>query len=209
MEQFPIHRRVWSSIFLDLSKLTPRRVPILFAALSAGLCLVCDGEPLVIAVAGDGRAEYPWNLPNRPCDSGGMNEWVTTAIAKAVANDNASILLWTGDIVNVNNRDQNTLEEGLTKWRGIMKLYAKNVKIWPVRGNHEVYCYPDKANYDGELISNSTEVWKKIFPELPHNEPKSDDGLSFYSVEGSALIVGLDEYGGSNAEPLRRKHLVN
>src|SRR5262249_40941138 len=28
-------------------------------------------------------------------------------------------------------------------------------------------------------------------------------------VEGSALIVGLDEYGGTNAEPLRRKHLVN
>ena len=205
----PIYRRVCLSLFLNRSKLIPGRLPILLAALSASLCLACHGQPLVIVVAGDGRAEYPWKLPNRPCDSGGINECVTTAIAKAVTTENASILLWTGDIVNVNNRDERTLEDGLTKWRDIMKRYAKNVKIWPVRGNHEVYCYPDKANYDGELISNSAEVWKKIFPELPHNDPKSDDGLSFYSVEGAALIVGLDEYGGANVEPLRRKHSVN
>jgi hypothetical protein len=209
MEQFPIHRRVWFSVFFSRSRLVPRQFPILLAALSASFCVAVQGEPLKIVIAGDGRAEYRWN-PRRCCDNGGMNETVTTAIAKAVSDEKASILLWTGDIVNVNDRNDGTLKGGLKKWRGIMApLYAAGKKVWPVRGNHEVYRYPDPKNYDGELMRDSAAVWKETFPELPQNDPKSDDGLSFYSVEGSTLIIGLDQYGGAEDDPLQRKHLVN
>ena len=44
---------------------------------------------------------------------------------------------------------------------------------------------------------------------LPNNAPASDDVLSFYAVEGLALIIGLDQYGGDNSDPLMRKHFVN
>lgn len=139
-----------------------------------------------------------------------MNTWVTTAIANSVANDNASILLWTGDIANINEAKDGLLEAGIDNWRTSMKpLYDKKVKVWPVRGNHEVYRYISRDNYDGTLIPDSEAIWKKKFPELSQNEPKSDDGLSFYSVEGPALIVGLDQYKDASDDVLKREHKVN
>jgi hypothetical protein len=185
---------------------------IFLAGLSFSLCLSVHGEPLRIVVAGDGRADYPWKPP-RCCDNEGMNETVTKALSNAVLNENAAILLWTGDIVNVNDTNEDTLKKGLEKWRGIMEpLYKSNVKVWPVRGNHEVYRYPHQGDYDGEPIPNAAAVWKEVFSgshALPNNAPVSDDGLSFYSVEDSALIIGLDQYGGDDPDPLTRKHLVN
>ena len=183
---------------------------ILFAVLAATLCPSAQGEPLRIVVAGDGRADYQWNPP-RSCDNEGINETVVRAISNAVLKENAAILLWTGDIVNVNDAKEDTLKKGLEKWRGIMEpLYSKNVKVWPVRGNHEVYRYLRQGDYDGEPIPKAAAVWKEVFSEkFPSNAPTSDDGLSFYSVEGSALIIGLDQYGGDQSDPLTRKHSVN
>ena len=199
-----LDRRGWLSVFSRR-----KRLLIFLAALSASLCLAGHAEPLRIVVAGDGRAEYPWRTP-RPCDQDGINVTVVNAIGRAVANEHASVLLWTGDIANINDREDDTLGKRLENWRSMMKqTCGKEVKIWPVRGNHEVYRYPDKTNYDGELIPDSAAVWKKIFPDLPQNDPTSDDGLSFYSIVDSTLIIGLDEYGGATADPLQRKHLVN
>jgi hypothetical protein len=184
---------------------------IFFAVFSAGLCLTVDGEPLRIVVAGDGRADYPWNPP-RPSDNEGMNEVVTKAVAKAASDENAAILLWTGDVVNVNDTNADTLKNGLEKWRGIMEPLYSKVKIWPVRGNHEVYRYLCKDSNDGEPIPNAAGVWRDVFSgrfALPSNGPKGEEGLTFYSTEGSALIIGLDEYPGPDPDPLRRKHLVN
>ena len=72
----------------------PQQLLIFFAGLSASLCFSIHGQPLRIVVAGDGRADYPWN-PLRCCDSEGVNEIVTKAISNAVLNENAAILLWT------------------------------------------------------------------------------------------------------------------
>jgi len=200
---------------LDVTPITTlfrcRQLRIFLAALSAAFCLTGYAEPLRIVVAGDGRAEYPWRTAQpRLCDQDGINVTVAKAIGQAVANEHAAILLWTGDIALISDREDHTLENRLENWRTMMKQSCgDDVKIWPVRGNHEVYCYPDKTNYDGELIPDSAAVWRKVFPDLPQNDPKSDDGLSFYSIEGSTLIIGLDEYSGANADPLQRKHLVN
>jgi len=198
--------------FFENLRLSQRQLLILLAGLSAGFCFTAQGQLLKIVVAGDGRAEYPWNLPPRPCDKDGINETVITAIANAVSDEHASILLWTGDIVNVNDSKDSRLKDGLQKWRTIMEQQCgRDVKLWPVRGNHEVYRYLSKDNYDGEPIPNSAAVWREAFPELPSNDPKSDDGLSFFSVQGSALIIGLDPYGGAdpNPDPLLRKHSVD
>src|SRR5215470_18653478 len=99
----PSHSQTRSTV-----KKRSHRVPvstqllILFAVLSASLCPSAQGGPLRIVVAGDGRADYPWNPP-RSCDNEGINETVVRAISNAVLKENAAILLWTGDIVNVND----------------------------------------------------------------------------------------------------------
>jgi hypothetical protein len=185
---------------------------ILIAALWVGFGLPVHADPLRIVVAGDGRAEYPWG-PHRACDKEGINEFVTKAIANAVLNEKAAILLWTGDMVNVNSADTDALKNGLERWRNIMEpLYSQKVKVWPVRGNHEVYKYLDKDNRDGELIPDAVATWRSVFSgpyALPGNAPEGEEDLSFYSIEGPALIVGLDQYRGADADPLRRKHSVN
>jgi len=201
MDKPPIHQRV--------------RVSILLAAFCASLSFSVHCAALTIVVAGDGRAEYHWGL-KRACDKDGINEGVTRAIAKAASDENASILLWTGDMTNIDVPDEGVFEKRLRAWREMVAPSGSKVKVWPVRGNHEVYRYPDPKNYDGKPIPDAKTIWKKVFPDLPQNEPKSDDGLSFFAVQDSALIVGLDEYGyitsqpgDSTDEPLKRRHLVN
>jgi hypothetical protein len=205
-----VHLGAWL-LFLSRGRSVARQLLIFFAGLSASFCLTVHGEPLRIVVAGDGRAEYPWGL-HRSADNQGINETVTKAISDAVLNERASILLWTGDIVNVNDANADTLKNGLEKWRGIMEqLYSKNVKVWPVRGNHEVYRYLE-ADPDGEPIPNAAGVWRDVFSgpyALPNNGPKGQEDLSFYSIEDSALIIGLDQYEGAHRDSLQRKHLVN
>ena len=197
---------------LHLETMSTKHLLILIVCLWASLFSSSHGEPFRIAVAGDGRADYPWNA-HRACDDDGINEMVTRAIARDVLDKNASILLWTGDIANVNDANTDTLKDGLKKWRDIMAdLYSHKVKVWPVRGNHEVYRYVCSDNYDGEPIPNSSGVWREVFSgpyALPSKAPKGEEDLSFYSIQGPALIIGLDEYGQADQDPVRRKHVVN
>lgn len=185
---------------------------IFVVCLSAGLSSAAHGEPFRIVVAGDGRAQYPWK-DHRSCDDGGMNRTVNEAIRDAVLRDEAKILLWTGDIVNVNDSNTDTLQKGLESWRDIMEpLYKTHVEVWPVRGNHEVYRYVYRDNYDGEPIPNATRVWKTVFSgshAIRADGPKGKEGLSFYAIRHSVLIIGLDDYQAPNPDPLRRKHSID
>jgi hypothetical protein len=184
---------------------------IFIVYLLAGLFSTANGEPFRIVVAGDGRAQYPW-YEHRSCDDGGMNRTVNEAIRDAVLKENAKILLWTGDIVNVNDTNTDTLQKGLESWRDIMEpLYQANVEVWPVRGNHEVYRYVCKDS-EGEPIPNATRVWKTVFSgpySIRTDGSKDKEGLSFCAIRQSALIIGLDDYESLNPDPLRRKHTVD
>jgi hypothetical protein len=113
---------------------------------------------------------------------------VTRAIAKAVLDKNASILLWTGDMANVNDTNTDTLKDGLEKWRGSMAdLYSHKVKVWPVRGNHEVYRYLCSDNYDGEPIPNSTGVWRGVFSG-PYALPTSSSHTRLTNNERNSKV---------------------
>jgi hypothetical protein len=142
-----------------------------------------------------------------------MNKTVNEAICKAALDERANILLWTGDIVNVNDTNTDTLRKGLETWRDIMQpLYDANVEVWPVRGNHEVYRYVCKDSVDGDPIPNAKGVWKTVFSgryAVPRNGPKGEENLTFCAVRGSALIIGLDQYEPPNPDALRRRHSVN
>lgn len=65
--------------------------------------------------------------------------------AVAMGRENPQLLLWTGDIVNVNEyagpkpEDKtNVLRNGLERWRQIMAPLYEHATVLPVRGNHEV-----------------------------------------------------------------------
>src|SRR5262249_60555570 len=100
------------SLLMSRGCQVPRVLLFFFAGLSAGLCFSVDVASLGIVVAGDGRADSPWNPP-RCCDNEGVNETATKAISNAVSNENAAILLWTGDIVNVTDTKEDTLKRCL------------------------------------------------------------------------------------------------
>jgi hypothetical protein len=153
-------------------------------------------EPVRIVVAGDGRAEYPWNPP-RVEDKDGINKVITLEITEAVFKEDAQILLWTGDCTNVSDNNPDTLRKQLRAWRDILQpLYDNKITVLPVRGNHEVYRY-DKGSYEPIPILDAKENWNEVFSgeyALPTNGPENEKNLSFYYVRDSVLCVGLDQY---------------
>jgi hypothetical protein len=181
----------------------------LHAAFLIGLGLSGHAETLRIVVTGDGRAQYPW-IGLRPGeDEDGLNQKINREICEAVIKEGATIMLWTGDIVNVNEKagpgpeaKTNQLRYGLKKWREIMEpLYQNHVTVLPVRGNHEVEWHEEKDKTPNE-IDNATAVWREVFPDLPPDGPECEKGLSFSFATDSILCLGLDPYEN-------RRHLVH
>ena len=162
-------------------------------------------ETVRIVVAGDGRAEYPWNS-RRVEDDEGINKTITGEIADAVLKENAQILLWTGDFTNVTDKNPGTFRKQLYAWRKIIQpLYDHKVTVLPVRGNHEVYRHDTGADEPIPIL-DAKEGWNEVFSgqyALPTNGPENEKNLSFYYIRGSVLCIGLDQY----ANPLG--HLVN
>jgi len=180
----------------------------LFAFLLISLCVSAHAETLRIVVAGDGRADYPW-IQKRPEDVGGLNRRIVREICQAVIKEKAKVMLWTGDIVNVNETagprpedKTNYLNSGLQTWRKIMDpLYQKHITVLPVRGNHEVEWHKKKGKTPSD-IPNATAVWRQVFGDLPDNGPVGEKKLSFCYATDSVLCIGLDQYG-------KRQHSVD
>jgi len=186
---------------------------VIFAILSIGLCLLgqtaIQAKTIRIVVTGDCRSDYPWN-DKREGDKDGINQKTMEEIARGMAAENPQIVLWTGDIVNVNGRagpnpENKTiaLENGLKTWREIIGRYFgtnKHVKILPVRGNHEVQWYEEKDS-NPFAIADALGIWKKVF-QLPPNGPTCEKGTSFWYATGPVLCVGLDQYEN-------RHHLIH
>jgi hypothetical protein len=162
-------------------------------------------EALRIVVAGDGRAEFPWNSP-RLEDKEGINKQITGEIVEAVLKENAQVMLWTGDSTNVTDNNPETLRKQLLAWREIIQpVYDHKVTVLPVRGNHEAYRY-EKGSNEPIPILGAKETWNKVFSgqyALPTNGPENEKNLSFYYILGSVLCIGLDQYAN------RSGHLVN
>src|SRR5262245_50947557 len=165
-----------------------------------GFQLTAYCDPIRIVVAGDGRAEYPWRGCQRDEDVNGINVKITTEIAQAVLDEKARMMLWTGDMANVNERDSNkteALKNKLTAWRDIMqRLYDNDVVVLPVRGNHEVEWHQEK-DWIPIKIPDATKVWKEVFKgrySLPDNGPPGEKNLSFFYETGPVLCIGFDEY---------------
>ena len=159
-----------------------KRYRIFLITALVGLSGVGHTETLRVVFAGDGRADY---LPRRE-DQNGLNSVINKEIANAVLKEKAQALFWTGDLVNLTDKNPATFEQELLAWRDIMQpLYDQGVAVLPVRGNHEVMC-PEAAR-----------VWNKVFSgryALPDNGPIGEKNLSFFYARDSLLAIGIDEY---------------
>jgi hypothetical protein len=170
-------------------------------SLGSGLAHTTHSKALRIVVAGDGRAEYS----GRPEDADGINKVVTQEMVQAVLAEKAEILLWTGDLTNVQKPE--AFESQLRSWVKIMQpLYNYGVTVLPVRGNHEFVWYdPKDASDKPKPIPNAKETWNRVFSgdyALPQNGPDNEKNLSFYYTRDSVLAIGLDDYEGG-------EHTVN
>jgi Calcineurin-like phosphoesterase len=150
-----------------------------------------------ILVAGDGRAQYPW-VERRQEDVDGINKTIAQEIERAVLAEKAQMLLWTGDLSNVNSRDNGVFKTQLLAWRQIMEpLYQKGVIVLPIRGNHEVLRYIKDESTNGESIPDASRIWNEVFTgryALPPNGPDGEKNLTFYYVYRSVLAIGLDDF---------------
>ena len=180
----------------------------LLAIFLVTLDLSTYAQPFKIMVAGDGRADYPdpndlnRQLSPRVEDKSGFNDTINSEISKQVQEEKADMLLWTGDIVNVNymagsqpGDKTKFFKDGLNAWRKIMEpLYKNHVKVLPTRGNHEVIWYDESQK--AHRILDAKKIWTELFsgPYAPLATDFDPQHLSFYYVQGSVLMIGLDQY---------------
>lgn len=188
----------------------PWQHSILVSIVLFALCIQGYAQQFRIVVAGDGRAQYPWRDKRPEEDVGGLNVAINREICRAVLNERPQIMLWTGDIVNVNETagkedDQKTcaLKCGLKMWREIINpLLENHIKVLPVRGNHEVHWH-EQRNTKPIYITSASAAWKEVLSDLvPDNGPENEKGLSFWYAEGPVLCIGLDQYEN-------RRHSIN
>jgi hypothetical protein len=131
-------------------------------------------------------------------DADGINKTITEEIERAVLAEKAQMLLWTGDLSNVNSQDYGIFKKQLLAWRQIMEpLYQKGVIVLPTRGNHEVLRYIKGGPIEGEPIPDASRIWNEVFTGrygLPPNGPDKEKNLTFYYSYRSVFAIGLDHY---------------
>ena len=173
--------------------------------------------PFKIFVTGDGRADYPdptdpAHLSPRPEDQKGINQCTMKDIADEIVKVHPDIVLWTGDIVNVNykigsdSEKSKFFKDGIDAWfEAMAPVYQKQIKVLATRGNHEVVWYDQ--NYNPYPIKDAEKIWKDAFSgshAFPKQTVFDDKQLSFYYCQGPVLLIGLDEY-----EKTYDEHQVN
>ena len=155
-------------------------VPGLLAIFLAAGCASPAPAPWKFAVFCDGRSDR--------ADDPGAKDGVRWASMKAIAahavSQHVQLVVFPGDLSN-GATNFGTLEHQWTEWRKDMApLYDAGIPVYPVRGNHELH------------QPGSAETWRKIFPELPRNGPKGQEGLTFKVETKNACFVAIDEFAG-------------
>jgi len=147
------------------------------------------------AVIGDTRGAGAVNTPANPW----VNTPVLAAMAKAISNDQAELLLVAGDLVYGNPAaPQGTnMAAQYAAWTNAMApVYQAGIRVYPVRGNHE-------SSGDGAAGTN----FLAAFTNLPGNGPSNEVGLTYSFTHKNAFFAGLDQY--QNPHSVNQAWLAN
>ncbi len=138
-------------------------------------------------VTGDGRSE---TKAPRAGDKNGVNVEGLGILNRAIIAEKPNLLLFSGDLVGGTKTDADELIQFQT-WMDAMKpVYDAGIKVLTVRGNHEIHC------------EHPADVWRQVFSgpfANPNNGPAGEEDMTFTYEAGDALIIGLDQFQGSDA----------
>ena len=154
----------------------------------AMLCVLLCIQALAVAA--------PWKFAMF-CDSRGdpgkgsemgVRTTVLHAIAAAVAQDKVDLVLFPGDQVNGSPAD-GTLVAQLKTWKKAMApVYDAHIPVYIFRGNHEMV--------QDSPAGSAAENWEGIFPDMPQNGPRGQQGLTYLVRHQNATFIGFDQYAG-------------
>lgn len=134
------------------------------------------------AVVSDTRGDGPSNTPTNPW----VNTPVLTAIATAISNDHAELVLVAGDLIYGDplSPGGTNMATQYALWTNAMApVYQAGIPIYPVRGNH-----------DSSGDSPASNAFLAAFLNLPTNGPADEVGLTYSFTHKNAFFAGLDQY---------------
>jgi len=164
-------------------------------------------------------AQRPWKFIFI-CDSRGQDDGIQATVLSELVTEilrqDVDLVLFPGDLVSGHSaQDAAQFEAQLRKWVDIMApVYDADIAVYVGRGNHEtadtwgVYA---SANMDPN--DNYLTRWLNVFGsdldpvrKLPDNGPAGERFMTYSVTHENALIVMLDQYGGSGHRAI---HKVN
>ena len=159
-------------------------IPIFLRCLP--LCLFLLANPALagvwrFAVIGDTRGDGS-NTPANPW----VNTPVLTAMATAISNDQAELVLVTGNLIYGDPASSNStnMAAQYALWTNAMApVYKAGIQVYPVRGNHEA---------DGDSTLGT--AFLTAFTNTPRNGPDGEVGLTYSFTHKNAFFAGLDQY---------------
>jgi hypothetical protein len=138
----------------------------------------------------------------------GVNDTVLKVIAEDIVRENPDFILVAGDLVNGWFKNGGTdYAVQYANWKEVLRpVYAAGIRVYPIRGNHNdgperLALPPLPANLEPPpgTPERMKKAFREAFPEsyIPGNGPAGEEGFTYSFVHKNALIVGLDQYTGS------------
>jgi len=141
----------------------------------------------------------------------GVNEAVVNSVAKDMVKEGVELVIFPGDAVNGWWATTTPYASQFATWRKAMApVYESGIKVYPVRGNHEVggtdfypYPWPPGSSPTPTILPDASlmTAYRDAFsdPWIPINGPAGEVGLTYSFVYKNAFFVGLDQ----NVNPFR------
>ncbi|MDD8027440.1 MAG: metallophosphoesterase [Acidobacteriota bacterium] len=181
------------------------------------LATACSGISGRTGVAGRPDRSEPWRFAvvsdtqgdNRDgTGKSGLNDSVIKALAEAVVREKADFVLVSGDLINGWFKNGGTeYAVQYAHWREAMRpVYQAGIRIYPIRGNHDdgperlaLPPLPARLEPPAGTPEKLKRAFREAFPEayIPGNGPAGEERLTYSFVHKNALIVGLDQFSGS------------
>lgn len=123
-----------------------------------------------------------------------VNSTVLTAMATAIRNDGAELVLVAGDLIYgdpISSHGTNFAAQYDIWTNAMAPIYRAGIRVYPVRGTHESYGDSAMGTAFQTVFSN----------DIPRNGPAGEEGLTYSFTYKNVFFVGLDQF--------RNPHRVN
>ena len=160
---------------------------------------------MILSVTGIcGEKFAPWKFAvvcDTRGDDIGINKYITDTIANDIVKEKCEFVLVAGDLIDGCYAPASvSYKKQFDAWKSAMSpVYKNNIKVYPVRGNHEFGRYiinnPKAPPYTFIPDPLMLEEYLNAFAsEVPSNGPEKEKGLTYFVKHKNVFFVGLDQY---------------